>query len=384
MSSRQLPQVTSSPLRPAWAGAGAICAGVGLARFAYVPLFPAMVGAGWVDGGGAGLLGAANLSGYLIGVLAGRRLAALLGVPRSLDVGMALAALAFAFCAIDGGLSWFAFWRGLAGVAGGFLMSLVGPAVQASVGPEWRGVAGGLVMGGAGGGIIAAGLLVPLLLEGGLVAAWLGLAVATALIWALVRPRWPDPPALPAAEALQPVPPAWRLLLAYGLSGAGMVAPMVYLADLAVRGRGLPIEAAAAIWMGFGAGAIAGTLLGGRFAGRLGGRRVLPAWLAVQVVALALALLPWWPGLAMAGALGGFAGVGATAVTLAAAREVAGAQAGVVWVRATAGYAVAQAGTAFALAALFAATGDSHAAVFGAGLVLSVAALGVALASRGG
>jgi predicted MFS family arabinose efflux permease len=382
--SRQLPPVTSSPLRPAWAGAGAIFAGVGLARFAYVPLFPAMVGAGWVDGGGAGLLGAANLSGYLIGVLAGRRLAALLGVPRSLDAGMALAALAFAMCAIEGGLPWFTLWRGLAGVAGGFLMALVGPAVQASVGPDWRGVAGGLVMGGAGGGIIAAGLLVPLLLEGGLVAAWCGLAVATALIWALVRPRWPDPPALPATEVPQTVPPAWRLLLAYGLSGAGMVAPMVYLADLAVRGRGLPIEAAAAVWMGFGAGAVAGTLLGGRFAGRLGGRRVLPAWLMVQVAALALALLPWWPALALAGPLGGFAGVGATAVTLAAAREVAGVQAGVVWVRATAGYAVAQAGTAFALAALFAATGESHAAVFGAGLALSVAALGVALAGRRG
>ncbi len=147
-----------------------------------------------------------------------------------------------------------------------------------------------------------------------------------------------------------------------------------------MRGRGLPIEAAAAVWMGFGAGAIAGTLLGGRFAGRRGGRRVLPAWLAVQVAALALMLLPWWPALALAGPLGGFAGVGATAVTLAAAREVAGAQAGVIWVRATAGYALAQAGVGFALAALFAATGDSHAAVFGTGLALSVAALGVALA----
>jgi MFS family permease len=196
--------------------------------------------------------------------------------------------LAFAMCAIEGGLPWFTFWRGLAGVGGGFLMALAGPAVQASVTPDWRGTAGGLVMGGAGGGIIAASLLVPLLLEGGLVIAWLGLAVATALVWALIRPRWPDPPALPAAEAAQKVPPAWRLLIAYGLSGAGMVAPMVYLADLAVRARGLPIEAAAAVWMGFGAGAIAGTLLGGRFAGRHGGRRVLPAWLAVQVAALTL------------------------------------------------------------------------------------------------
>ena len=67
--------------RPALAGAAATLAGIGLARFAYVPMFPAMVGAGWVDGGGAGLLGAANLAGYVAGVLGGRGLARGLGVP---------------------------------------------------------------------------------------------------------------------------------------------------------------------------------------------------------------------------------------------------------------------------------------------------------------
>jgi predicted MFS family arabinose efflux permease len=261
-------------------------------------------------------------------------------------------------------------------------MALSGPAVQASVPPEARGMAGGMVMAGAGAGVVLAGLLVPLLLGGGLAVAWLGLAGAVLAIWLLARPVWPDPPAVPAPKAGEAVPRATSLLLAYGLSGAGMVAPMIYLADLAVRGRGLPIEAGAAVWVMFGLGAMAGTLLGGRVAGRLGGRRALPAWMAVQVVALAVALLPWWPALLLAGPLGGFAGVGATAVTLAAAREVAGVQAAVIWVRATAGYAIAQAGTAFALAALFATTGDSHAAVFGAGLALSVAALGVAWAGR--
>jgi predicted MFS family arabinose efflux permease len=180
------------------------------------------------------------------------------------------------------------------------------------------------------------------------------------------------------------VPPAWRLLGAYVLSAAGMVPHMVYLADLAVRGRGLPIEAGAAVWMTFGAGAIAGTLLGGRIAGRTGGRRALPAWMAVQVLALALALVPAWQALLLSAPLGGFAGIGATAVTLAAAREVAGTRAPVVWVRATAGYAIAQAGFGFALAALFGATGESHAAVFGVGLALSVAALAVAWTGRRG
>ena len=41
---------TDSFLRPALAGAAATFSGIGLARFAYVPLFPAMVGAGWISG----------------------------------------------------------------------------------------------------------------------------------------------------------------------------------------------------------------------------------------------------------------------------------------------------------------------------------------------
>ena len=40
-------------LRPALSGSAATCSGNGLARFAYVPLFPAMVASGWVDGGQA-------------------------------------------------------------------------------------------------------------------------------------------------------------------------------------------------------------------------------------------------------------------------------------------------------------------------------------------
>ena len=66
-------------LSPAFAGAAATLSGIGLARFAYVPLFPVMVAAGWVSGAEGGFLGAVNLAGYLIGVLGGRMLAQRLG-----------------------------------------------------------------------------------------------------------------------------------------------------------------------------------------------------------------------------------------------------------------------------------------------------------------
>lgn len=373
--------LTGRYLRAALAGAAATCSGIGLGRFAYVPLFPAMVAAGWVDGAGAGLIGAVNLAGYLIGTLAARGLARRHGVPRVLSAGLACIAVAFAACAWNGGLAWLAAWRGVAGLAGGVLMANAGPAVQAVVAPERRGAAAGVVIGGVGAGVSLAALLVPAALPFGLSATWLALAVLVCALLAFAHRRWPDPPAAANAIPLRgEVPPARAFVLSYALSGAGLVPVMVYLADLAVRGRGLPIEAASLVWVLFGLGAVAGTLLGGRVAGRIGGRRALPIWLGVQVLALALALVPWWPALLLAAPLGGFAGIGATAVTLAAAREVAGVQAGVIWIRATACYAIAQAAVAFALAALFAATSDSHAAVFVVGLLLSGAALAASLA----
>ncbi len=77
-----------------------------------------MVAARWIDGGGAGLVGAANLAGYLLGALGGRMVARRFGTARALDIGMAAAALAFAACAWNGGLLYLALWRALAGAAG--------------------------------------------------------------------------------------------------------------------------------------------------------------------------------------------------------------------------------------------------------------------------
>jgi predicted MFS family arabinose efflux permease len=205
-------------------------------------------------------------------------------------------------------------------------------------------------------------------------------------LWGFAHPRWPRPAlgggaagaAPPGAEAPKAVPALARVVLAYGLSGGGMVAPMVYLADLAVRGRGMGFAAGAWIWLLFGLGGVAGGLTGGRMADRIGGRQAFLLWLIVQVAAVALCLVPGALALWAGALLCGFAAVGVTAVALAVARERAGTAAGVVFARLTASFAVAQAVVGFALAALFAATGESHTAVFGACAALSAAAVAVA------
>jgi len=363
----------------ALSGTAATCTGIGLARFAYVPLFPAMVAAGWVDGAEAGLLGALNLTGYLIGVGGVRALARRVSVPRALDAGMAMAVLAFAACAWHGGLAWLGFWRCLAGISGGMLMGLAGPSVQAVTPPERRGRAGGMVLFGVGGGITLGAVMVPILLQGGVALAWLGLSLMALLLWLLMRPHWPRPPAAETAPEGR-TPPAYGIIIDYARSGAGLVPPMLYLSDLAARGRGLGVELGAGMWLLFGLGCISGALLGGRAVDRWGGRFAIFLWMIIQSVALALALPQALWVLVPLGLVSGLAALGITTVALSAARERAGALAGVIWVRVTAGFAVAQAISGFALAALFRVTDESHAAVFAAGLVLSLLGLVVAWA----
>jgi predicted MFS family arabinose efflux permease len=372
-----------------FAGAAATLAGIGLARFAYVPIFPAMVAAGWVGGGGAGMLGACNFTGYLLGALGGRRLGRRLGVPSAMDLGMGLVVLSFLACAWHGGLAWLALWRGVAGFAGGMLMALAGPAAQAVVPPAMRGAAGGVLTSGVGIGVVVGALAVPALLSGGVPVAWIGLAVLAGIAWAAARPYWPDPPPetldLPRGQT---VPPAWMLMLAYVLSAAGMVAPMVYSADLAVRGHGAGAALVSLLWVLFGVGGFTGTMAAGIVAGRIGAMRAMAVWLTVQVVALLATLIPesWglgaW-GIVVAAPLAGFSGIGIAAVTLAGSREAAGPASGMLWVRATAFYALSQAAVGFVLAALFRWSGESHAPVFAAGLAFSLVGLLVALLGRG-
>ena len=62
-------------LRATLAAFCAVLVGLGLARFAYTPLIPALIDAQWFTPAQAAYLGAANLAGYLAGALAARPLA---------------------------------------------------------------------------------------------------------------------------------------------------------------------------------------------------------------------------------------------------------------------------------------------------------------------
>jgi MFS family permease len=128
---------------PVWRGVlsafRASLIGIGLARFAYSPLLPAIVGAQWFEPATAAYLGAANLAGYLAGALLGRPISAHVRVVAVLRASMALATLAFFACAFPLNFAWFFAWRFASGLAGGMLMVLAAPTVLPSISARRRG-----------------------------------------------------------------------------------------------------------------------------------------------------------------------------------------------------------------------------------------------------
>jgi predicted MFS family arabinose efflux permease len=331
-----------------------------------------MVHEGWLTAPDAGTLGAVNFAGYLVGAAMAPWAGRAIGMRAALRTAMALACICFALCAWRGSLLWFAPWRAVAGIAGGWLMVLAGPAVQAVVGPKHRAFAGSAMFTGVGMGIIASAAIVPALLPFGLESAWLALAAATALLGVLSFAFWPDVPPPPRAARPRLVGATGRLVGAYTLSGVAATPYMGWWPDYIARGLGQGTGVGSQYWLLFGVAILLGAVACGRLATRFGATRLFQALMLQQVIALALPLLSHaTPVLLLATVLAGSCMVSLTAMALTRSLELAGPAASGVWRISTVGWAAAQTATAFGLAALYAATG-SHLPLFGVGLAAAV------------
>ncbi|MFL5227536.1 MAG: YbfB/YjiJ family MFS transporter [Microvirga sp.] len=367
------------------ATASALCAilvGIGLARFAYTPLIPALVEAGWFTPAQAAYLGAANLAGYLAGALAGRALAARIPIPILMRGMMLFAAASFFACAAPLAFSWFIVWRFGSGLAGAVLMVIAPPAVLPCVPAQRRGLAAGVIFTGVGLGIAASGTLVPLLLRGGLPQTWIGLGTLSLLLTVAAWSGWPlgdgMPAPAPARAASAPDPKLRALYLEYALDAVGSVPHMVFLVDFIARGLGWGVAVGAWHWVLFGLGALAGPMLAGMLGDRIGFGPALRLAFAIKALCvgwLAVAANPVMVGVTSV-VVGAFL-PGNVALILGRVRELAGgepqAQSG--WTLATLAYAIGQAAAAYAFSYIFAHTGG-YALLFG----IAAAALAAALA----
>jgi predicted MFS family arabinose efflux permease len=356
-------QGASGATDPFWpvalAGAVANFTGVGIGRFAYTPLVPALVQAGWVTPAQAGYAGAANLAGYLLGAVLS--LSVLSGRPAGIVVraALALSAVGAFACAWPLGFGWLAAWRFVVGAAGSVLMIVGTSAALARIPAARRGLGSGVVFTGVGVGIAASSLIVPALVSQGLAATWSAFALAIALASAAGWTQWRADPVGAPPPGAGVVPSSARglvllVLAVYGFDTIGWVPHTIFWIDYIARDLGLGLSAGAAYWSLFGLGALAGPLVGGTLAGRLGAG---PALLVVTLVKLSAVAAPLAGahviGLVFSSVVIGAFAPGTAALVSARLAEVLPADAlRIAWARATLVFATAQTVGGFLMARL--------------------------------
>lgn len=145
---------------------------LGLGRFGYTIVLPAMQRGLALNNTQAGVLATANLAGYLLLSAAGGALAAHLGPRRIVAAGLALAGLGMALTGLAGGFLTAAFWRALTGLGSGAANVAVMGMMAAWFAPSRRGLAAGVAVSGSSLALMLLGPLAPLIMAAGGEAGW--------------------------------------------------------------------------------------------------------------------------------------------------------------------------------------------------------------------
>ncbi|AWM02376.2 YbfB/YjiJ family MFS transporter [Bradyrhizobium amphicarpaeae] len=374
--------------RYAVAGLTASLVGLGLARFSYTPLIPALIGAKWFSASDVVYLGAANLAGYLAGALAARRVAGRIGAVRALRAMMLLATLSFFASSSPVSFTWFFAWRFLSGLTGGIIMVLAASVILPHTSATRRGIVGGVIFAGVGLGVAASGTLVPLLLQQGLRQSWYGLGVLSAVLTVASWWNWP-------AEAKGDTAPSQTkhhqasavtraLLIQYGLNAMALVPHMVFVVDFVARGLGQGIAAGSRYWVLYGLGAVVGPLITGHLGDRAGFGPALRAAFLIEAAAVLLPTVSTAPVSLIASSIvvGGFT-PGIVPLVLGRIHELvphSAEQQRATWSHATTSFALFQAAAAYGFSWIYAQTGGDYPVLFSLGGGAAVLALAIDLA----
>jgi MFS family permease len=317
---------------PGLCGMAATLTGVGIGRFAYAALLPLLVQQAWFERTAAGYLGAANLTGYLLGIGLVAVLARWCPPARMVRLAMLLCALSLMACAWrGGGIAWFLLWRTVAGACGAVLMVQAPVMILPRTPAERRGRVGGVIFSGVGLGIVAAATVVPTLARFELTLTWLTLGGLCALLTVLTWNHWQSPAAAPAPAAPTGWPrfsaPVSLLCLAYLLNAIGYLPHTLFWADYITHELHRPLAAAGFFWACFGLGAACGPYLTGVIADRFGLNRTLALAFGLKAFGVALPLVAdGAAALLVSSVLVGFFSPGIVGAASSYALEIGGAE----------------------------------------------------------
>lgn len=273
--------------------------GVGLGRYAYTALMPALILGGQLTSSEAAYAGAANLAGYVIGALIAPRLAGGNHPVRLVRLGIVFTVVGLAASALPLGFWWLSAWRLIIGVCAGVMMTSGTSLVLTATPRERLAAATGIVFSGVGIGTALSGFSVPHLVEYGPAMAWIGLAVMALVLAPLAWFGWPESPEPagdshanhPSAEKTT-LPAAARLhVAAYFLYGIGLMPHSIFWVDYIARGLERGMALGGSLWGFVGLGAVLGAPLGGLIATRWGFRIGLLGSLPLFAAGIALPVL---------------------------------------------------------------------------------------------
>lgn len=298
------PEGTQDALTPLWVVFGLAMGPVvalGLSRFAYALLLPAMrsdLGWSFVD---AGALNTANAAGYLAGALVAAPVGRRFGDKAVFVLGLLLTALATGASGLSANFSVLLVLRLIAGftgavafVSGAGLTSAAAAGGSASRAPTLLGV----YFAGAGIGVMASALAIPsLLVTMGWRAGWLilgGLALGATLYGWSVLSRTPEP-FYGVHKARGGWSPRFMVyqLVAYCLFGAGYIAYATFIIAYLRSSEGFDANSVTAFWTILGLSAVAAAFGWGPILGRLKGGHGAAATIGIVTIGAALPLL--WP-----------------------------------------------------------------------------------------
>jgi len=328
----------------------ALASSMGVGRFVYTPILPAMAEALALTKVDAGLIASANFVGYLVGAL----LTALPRLPGGRRTwflwALVVGAATTAGMALVGSMAAFLLLRFLGGVASAFALVLGSALVLDRLAVTGRTGLAAVHFAGVGLGIAVSAALVDAMQAAG--AGWRPLWLACGAIASVVIPisAWLVPGADPARTSSLPSlprspyspPGLGRLCLCHGLFGFGYVVTATFLVA-AVRAASGARLLEAVVWIVVGLAAIPSTAIWGRAGAHWGVLRAYALACLLQAVGVAAGGL--WPtaaGALLASVLLGGTFMGITALGFAAARALAPEQQRRSFALMTAGFGVGQ------------------------------------------
>ena len=366
---------------------GGICGlvlSIGLARFAYTPLLPALQLQTGLNDASAGALAAINYAGYISGALAVAWIDDVRWRHRLYSMGLWLSLLTVAGMALSTWLPAWALWRYLGGLCGATGMLLGAGLVLGWLMRQGRRPELGVLFIGLGLGIVvsAVGAWGVSLVWPRWSTQWLAMA-ALGCVFFVPAWRWrpPVPPAPAAVNSVtrhNPVSRRWMLTMAgsYFAAGWGFVISATFTVAIVEREPALAGQGALA-WALVGLAAMPAVFLWDKVARRWGDTRALLLAFGLQTLSVILPAVSS----SLAAAVGGAVGYGATfigivSMTLALVGRRAPENPGKAMARLTLSYGAAQVIAPVVAGAMAQATGTFKGALW---LTAAVMAAGMAL-----